>query len=749
MRDSAFEQGHMANRRAIAPRPAGASRIRDEGSAAARRARRQHPQVKLACNPCRIKKSKCDAIRPTCGQCMNRNRTCEYDAPPGQSRAEAVSDRLRADKASLMEMFWRLQTTSADEAQEFLDFIRSAGPIDMPVLEQWFSQRQTSSDLEERSATSKEETSQSSSMSHLSHAESEDSANLDVVKSQQTPTLTPDMSQLSATPKHWADSLQVSTIKDSVSMFLRSAGMLFHVFTKKQVDALFEEVLPAEQYPGNLSFLDVLREETNAQHHAQLAELCGMAAVGTLYCRLPGNGAGPPAEVAEFLYSLTKVMLDNSIEANPLRAMKVCALLTIYNIVLKATVAFTYIELGLGLGRMHGLNSADCPPKLTQEEFVDYKRVLRTLVLFSGWLSASLGHSSGQDHQDYHLPQEDNAVLTGYVIEGQLVKATMIKAAIIRKMGDNCMADDSTIETFRNALRTFHHELPLTVTIDTLFDVQRPDALRPSIFYLHLFYLSAMQLLHRRIMANQLECTNSEPAKEAVREGLLAAKMTARLLALMRLEGAVVQLCWMCIFTSYSSATIILRAAVHKILNGFPSTTWASDLKLVDVCIESLRFCSQVDSIACGFEKRISTYRVIVQDAIAGEEIGDLPEYTEDITPVDYLFHTPKGSTDLHRAARDLLHLVQKPFSNSLELIADTVRSNLETHSTLVNWTEAAVGSTHEWTWELQQCQISVATPANSAKCEYLTIEILSKLKPGRVTSLGDLPWATWTPPPF
>ena len=157
-----------------------------------------------------------------------------------------------------------------------------------------------------------------------------------------------------------------------------------------------------------------------------------------------------------------------------------------------------------------------------------------------------MGYISGKEDKGDYLPDETDSILTGDSIQGQLVKVTIIKAAIIRATDDNDLTDDATIDRFRHALSVFYEQLPATMAISSIFNVQRPAPLRPNIFYLHLFYLSALQLLHRRIMASHGKYTQSQTAQMAVREGLIAAKTTARILALMRLEGAIVQLCWMC-----------------------------------------------------------------------------------------------------------------------------------------------------------------------------------------------------------
>ena len=138
-------------------------------------------------------------------------------------------------------------------------------------------------------------------------------------------------------------SVTIMIIKNAVNMFLQSAGMLFHCFTRKQADNILDNEFGLFEHPDKTSLWDILKRETNIQRNAQLAELCGMAAVGILYLRLQSQNNMPSAESAGYIYSTTRLLLDSSIQANPLRAIKVCALLAMYNIVLKGTVALAYI----------------------------------------------------------------------------------------------------------------------------------------------------------------------------------------------------------------------------------------------------------------------------------------------------------------------------------------------------------------------------------------------------------------------
>jgi hypothetical protein len=141
---------------------------------------------------------------------------------------------------------------------------------------------------------------------------------------------------------------------------------------------------------------------------------------------------------------------------------------------------------------------------------------------------------------------KDEDVHDEEIIQRELVKIAMIKVKIIRIMATDDLVSDAAIGELRNDLSDFHQKLPAWMRIGSVFDSQRPTPLRRIIFYLHLFFLSAMQLLHRRVMCHPVCFEQSQHAKAAAREGLMAAKMASRVLSLMCLEGTFVQNCWMC-----------------------------------------------------------------------------------------------------------------------------------------------------------------------------------------------------------
>jgi hypothetical protein len=173
-------------------------------------------------------------------------------------------------------------------------------------------------------------------------------------------------------------------------------------------------------------------------------------------------------------------------------------------------------------------------------------------------------------------------------IQAEIMKVTVIKSRIIRTMAGGVSLHHFPIDKFRRELRELHQAMPSEIAIGRVFDDQRPSPLRANTFYLHLFYLSAMQLLHRRVILHTEESRQSSSAKEAIREGLVAAKMAARVLSLMRLEGTIVQICWLCMSVfqpGFYARANGFRIASHHTLQQSSSYKRPSRRSLLDIAV--------------------------------------------------------------------------------------------------------------------------------------------------------------------
>lgn len=65
-------------------------------------------RVSLACVPCRSRHSRCDAIHPTCSQCRDTSRTCEY-AKSRRNRTKFARSNLHQQSSREQRPEWRAQ----------------------------------------------------------------------------------------------------------------------------------------------------------------------------------------------------------------------------------------------------------------------------------------------------------------------------------------------------------------------------------------------------------------------------------------------------------------------------------------------------------------------------------------------------------------------------------------------------------------------------------------------------------------
>ena len=139
-------------------------------------------------------------------------------------------------------------------------------------------------------------------------------------------------------------------MKTGIDNFFTCTGALFPTFTREEADNMEREIIAPIQAHGYNWLLDSTDEPVSMRRKAALSELCGMAAIGLQYnsSTLPGLGMPTAREPGLFefdkaFYAISKRYLDTAIESNPFRAMKLCALLSMFNVITHSSVALAYV----------------------------------------------------------------------------------------------------------------------------------------------------------------------------------------------------------------------------------------------------------------------------------------------------------------------------------------------------------------------------------------------------------------------
>ncbi|KAK0654018.1 Nitrogen assimilation transcription factor nit-4 [Lasiodiplodia hormozganensis] len=287
----------------------------DPPAAPASGQKRKRPNgiLAVACLACQKRKQKCDGARPACRSCASKKIACFYDVPEGQTRLAALKSnnaQLQSRVWASGNLLWALKTSPPNDVAQILERIRSSDDPSL-ILDDF--------DLEPGALKPPPSRAASAPTSPL-HFSSEpayyplESISIDNLYPSNEHCLSASVLALLRSPAN----------REALHLFLQCTGLLFHVFSKTQADSVLEEVL---------SNTDTAIAKTS------LCEVCAMAAVAAQYLQgstAPGTG--------HHFYNVARQYLDDAIAVDPLRAMKSCALLAMYNIVTKASVALAYVD---------------------------------------------------------------------------------------------------------------------------------------------------------------------------------------------------------------------------------------------------------------------------------------------------------------------------------------------------------------------------------------------------------------------
>ena len=93
--------------------------------------------TRIACEPCRIKKMKCDGTRPACNRCVSGDTDCVFDGEPDVTRAMGLKRKntaLQQRLAVFEDIFEMLATRPQAESLAVLQRLRTAFPRGLPDL---------------------------------------------------------------------------------------------------------------------------------------------------------------------------------------------------------------------------------------------------------------------------------------------------------------------------------------------------------------------------------------------------------------------------------------------------------------------------------------------------------------------------------------------------------------------------------------------------------------------------------------
>ncbi|KAI0099562.1 hypothetical protein F4776DRAFT_649935 [Hypoxylon sp. NC0597] len=397
---------------------------------------------------------------------------------------------------------------------------------------------------------------------------------------------------------------RASVAQPALDGFFSCSGKLFHVFSRVQISQL-----------SKYAFQDL--PQFSCDQKTSICCVMAVAAVGAQYAQDERY-----REYEGIFYSLAQHYFDDVLETRPMDAIKVCALLTLYNVFKKATVSLAYVDIGLGMCRRFGL---DCKKRqlhtLTDSMWSDYRKTWRTLIFISTWLSFTLGYKSGCEEfmeriSPYQLEIGDSSDVSE-TVQTEMAKISILKAQILRM---HLAFKDLTLPTIQSIVQELQHwydGMPPVMHLNSLGQEDIPIELKRSICHVHLLYLGANMLLFRRIASQFVKSSVKgfgrdvlwTPCEEMLTDqcarALSAANSSARIVKLLLDENGVFKRCWLIIFQSYTSCVIILHAVSQKQATSTDPSIWEEDLENAKLCLNALAYCGSLDPVASKFHDRL------------------------------------------------------------------------------------------------------------------------------------------------
>ncbi|KAF2103228.1 hypothetical protein NA57DRAFT_52754 [Rhizodiscina lignyota] len=653
-----------------------------------------------ACGSCRKSKIRCSGERPTCEACRDKTQACEYDTLPGESRSgslRAKNERLETDLTTLLEIYWFLQTKPTSEAEGALASIR-LGAEPSRVLEALRSNRNSSSAQDSSNSVlngvdssphdgeiSMQDISNSTphpgssfQSDHSSRSESASQtpgSKITVIHEGGTAALSPEEPTFQAMLR---SPNTIMALERGVEAFHTCTGCIFHIFDQNEAKELLSTVIPVIREAGENWPLLMLGDSTLTPLKASLSNSSSGLEPSEK------NGTYPYVTI---FYELSRHLMEAAIENNALEAMKICAGLSMYNIIGHSTIALAYTDMGLNIAVNMGLNFRQSPVGVTQERWLNQKRVARTLVTLRGWLVSTLGYVPRDNigfRSAVHWMADQEDLSGKEIIQRELAKVVEIEANLLHTVKSFTNISPPIFSSIRGDLARWYQQLPDWMHLSALIGPDaEPNPLKRTVFLVHLFYLSANILVARLAQGNKESPAARYDIGEvriAIGDGLLAARTAARILQLQLDEQTVFQR-----FTSYMSCLTLLHSTAQMILHNYPESAWRKELPYAKSTLDVLEHCGAVDPVGKQFAEMTRAYH----DNLKAQGQADNQDMNlSDVAmpdQLDHLFTTPSGApAELLQISQELLKLIGRPFGHS---------SNLHTEGSL----KAGFGSQLDW----------------------------------------------------
>ncbi|KAG0127547.1 hypothetical protein HOY82DRAFT_613356 [Tuber indicum] len=414
-----------------------------------------------------------------------------------------------------------------------------------------------------------------------------------------------------------------------------------HSTTSLAIDGFFvcqsalQHLYFAEEVETRKMLKEVYAEE------CQLLPLCELFATAAVGCSWADN---IPKEAHTTFFDTVKAHLDQCLEKDELKGMKILALAALYSMSEKKVSSWGYVCKALQIAHSRDLQLNTWPSYMTETDWVGYRRLWRTLLFLerlnkshstirpcayiSSFLAISLGRipiwsatydtielAESERSYDFRNSSRRNSLQT------EIVNIGLLASRILKGVFTPPVIDLEFVCDHMAKLKLRYDNLPEPMKLGRSKLTPGEYLADTSLLTLHMVYLGTVILLTRRVLVELASGAGGDSFEGSTGEALRLAKtclsagrQTSELLGSLYSHKALFKNCWVTIYSSFNAGLILLFYTAQKRTLGQPYPQYQEDLGAAARCTRIVEYCAKHDDLANCYLRLLKPFRQAAGD---------------------------------------------------------------------------------------------------------------------------------------
>ncbi|PWW77620.1 hypothetical protein C7212DRAFT_179410 [Tuber magnatum] len=413
----------------------------------------------------------------------------------------------------------------------------------------------------------------------------------------------------SSASSHFSQLPPYSTTSLAIDRFFACQSALQHLYLAEEVETrkMLKEVYANE---------------------CQLLTLCELFATAAVGCSWANN---IPKEAHTTFFDTVKTHLDQCLEKDELKGMKILALAALYSMSEKKVSSWGYVCKALQIAHSKDLQLDTWPSYMTEADWVGYRRLWRTLLFLESFLATSLGRTPiwSATYDTIELAELERSYdvqnsSRRNSLQTEIVNIGLLASRILKSVFSPPVIDLQFVSDHMARLKLRYDNLPEPMKLGKPESAPGEYLADTSLFTLHMVYLGTVLLLTRRVLVelangaggNLFEGSTGEALRLA-KTCLSAGRQTSELLGNLYSHRDLFKNCWVTIYSSFNASLILLFYTAQKRTLGQPYPQYQEDLDAAARCTRIVEYCAEHDDLANCYLRLLKPFRQAAGDGIA------------------------------------------------------------------------------------------------------------------------------------